>query len=150
MIGLSPRRTLKHAGLPATPHPPPTAATALVSSPPPVVLTSLCPTSCPGQTPHLAVVVPVGHCVLPLADLLLHSKEFLLQEMPHGGQVTAIDPVVVNGDCVLLERVSCRLSPEAHSGHCPLPCLEVLPGLLNQEVLLPPPRGCQQGRGNRG
>lgn len=53
--------------------------------------------------PHLAVVVPVRHGVLPLSDLLLYCLEFLLQEAPHVSQVAAIDPVVVDGDGVILE-----------------------------------------------
>lgn len=49
------------------------------------------------------MVVPVRHGVLPLSDLLLYCLEFLLQEAPHVSQVAAIDPVVVDGDGVVLE-----------------------------------------------
>lgn len=52
---------------------------------------------------HLAVVVPVRHGVLPFFDLMLHSLELLLQEVPHVWQVAAIDPVVVNRNGVILE-----------------------------------------------
>lgn len=54
--------------------------------------------------PYLAVVVPFWHGVPPLTDLLLHSTELPLQKVPHGGQVAAVDPVVVDGDGVVLER----------------------------------------------
>ena len=68
------------------------------------------PPYCSDQLSHLAVVMPVRHGVPPLNDLLLHSTELLLQEVPHIGQVTAVDPVVVDGDGVLLGGAGHRLS----------------------------------------
>lgn len=52
---------------------------------------------------YLAVQVPGLHGVSPFADLLLDCGELTLQELPHQVQVAAIQPVVVDGDGVLLK-----------------------------------------------
>lgn len=73
-----------------------------------------------GLHDDLAVVMPVRHGVPPLNDLLLHGTELLLQEVPHIGQVTAVDPVVVDGDGVL-QVVDLVVPPTGHKHH--LACL---------------------------
>lgn len=70
------------------------------------------------------MMVPVWHSFLPLADLLLHGPELLLQEVPHIGQITAIDPVVVDGDGVLLYGVGQDV-PMSPLQTVPSPCPEV-------------------------
>lgn len=88
-----------------------------------------------GGPDHLAVVMPVRHGVPPLANLLLHGTELLLQELPHVGQVTAIDPVVVDGDGVFLQGSGHGYPSRAHST---FPC-------SHQEGILLSPNRCQQG-----
>lgn len=51
---------------------------------------------------YLTVIVPGVHGVPPLVYLLLYGQQLPLQELPHHIHITAVQPVMVNGDCVLL------------------------------------------------
>lgn len=53
---------------------------------------------------YLAVLMPGIHCVFPLIYFFLYRRQFILKEQPHDVNVAAIQPVVINRNCVLLQK----------------------------------------------
>lgn len=52
---------------------------------------------------YLAVLMPRVHGVSPFLYLPLDSRQLILKELPHHVNVAAIQPVMINGDGVLLQ-----------------------------------------------
>lgn len=53
---------------------------------------------------YLTVLMPRIHGVSPLVNLFLHRRQLVLQELPHDVHVAAIQPVVIDGNGVLLQE----------------------------------------------
>lgn len=64
----------------------------------------------PDDDEYLTVIVPGVHGVPPLIYLLLYRGQLPLKKLPHYVYITAVQPVMVNGDCVFLKTQTLNIN----------------------------------------
>lgn len=51
---------------------------------------------------YLTMLMPGVHSITPFLNFSLDRRKFILQELPHDVQITAIQPVMIDGNGILL------------------------------------------------
>lgn len=51
---------------------------------------------------YLTMLMPRVHSITPFLDFSLDRRKFFLQKLPHDIQITAIQPVMIDGNGILL------------------------------------------------